>query len=413
MGKTLFFSWQADTPSRVGRGFLKQCLEEVCQNLTADTDIDEAHRDMSVDSDTQGVAGQPPIVETIFRKIDEASVFFADLTFVGTRLDERPAPNPNVLIEYGWALKSLKHERVICVMNTGFGVPTAENMPFDLRHVRWPIQYSLPDSASADDIKKEKRKVVAALTTAIRACIATIPEDSKLSNEFPAAATGNDKARFRNSNEELGFTEGFFDDEPKKVMLTDGPAIWLRVMPFFSPSRTWPVHELKELFLTDPQPLPITFGNGCNQLRAEDGVGMYRPLNSSDNPQLTDSVAFMFETGEIWSVDTHLLTRNDRILFFLEEQLERTLLRDIQFLKRIGAEPPYRVIAGVTGIKGRAYNYPLPPNQGRVGLGPICAANIVEEKGVYMNGAEPIEALRPFFEALFNKCAMQRPAHLR
>jgi hypothetical protein len=33
----------------------------------------------------------------------------ADLTPVATRLDGRPSPNPNVMIEYGWALKHLEY----------------------------------------------------------------------------------------------------------------------------------------------------------------------------------------------------------------------------------------------------------------------------------------------------------------
>jgi Molybdopterin-binding domain of aldehyde dehydrogenase len=50
-------------------------------------------------------------VETIFRKIDKAAAFVPDLTLVSERRDGRPTPNPNVLIEYGWALKSLGHGR--------------------------------------------------------------------------------------------------------------------------------------------------------------------------------------------------------------------------------------------------------------------------------------------------------------
>ena len=58
----------------------------------------------------------PPIVETIFKKIDRAAVFVADLTFAGRRPDGAPIPNPNVLIEYGWALKALGHARIISIM---------------------------------------------------------------------------------------------------------------------------------------------------------------------------------------------------------------------------------------------------------------------------------------------------------
>ena len=93
---TIFFSWQADIPNRVGRSFLRPILEEVCTEISSDAAIDVAIR---VDSDTQGVAGQPPIAETILSKIDKSAVFVADMTFTGARRDERPTPNPNVLIE--------------------------------------------------------------------------------------------------------------------------------------------------------------------------------------------------------------------------------------------------------------------------------------------------------------------------
>lgn len=121
MAATVFFSWQADTPNGIGRNFVRRALEDACADIVGDGAVDEARRGLEVDSDTQGVAGQPPIVETILKKIDAAKVFVADMTFVAKRLDGGASPNPNVLIEYGWALKSLTHQRIICVMNTSFG----------------------------------------------------------------------------------------------------------------------------------------------------------------------------------------------------------------------------------------------------------------------------------------------------
>ena len=35
-------------------------------------------------------------------------------------------------------------------MNTAFGKPDAESLPFDLRHLRWPISYHLADPVDAD-----------------------------------------------------------------------------------------------------------------------------------------------------------------------------------------------------------------------------------------------------------------------
>ena len=80
--KTIFFSWQSDTPEQIGRKFLREILEEVCKEVASDASINEASRnELKVDSDTQGEAGHPPVTETIFNKIDNAAVVIADVTF--------------------------------------------------------------------------------------------------------------------------------------------------------------------------------------------------------------------------------------------------------------------------------------------------------------------------------------------
>ncbi len=141
---TVFFSWQSDQDFRTGRALIEKALERAISKISEDMELFEPDREggmLTLDRDTKGVAGSPPVVEAIFRKIDSAAVFVPDLTFVGTRADRRPTPNPNVLIEYGWALKALGHSRIVGVMNTAYGEPDGENMPFDIRHQLHPIKY--------------------------------------------------------------------------------------------------------------------------------------------------------------------------------------------------------------------------------------------------------------------------------
>lgn len=176
MPSTVFFSWQADTPNRTGRSFLHDVLEEVCHALGADSEVADAFRDLAVDSDTQGAAGSPPIVETIFKKIDAASIFIADMTFVAARPDGGQSPNPNVLIEYGWAQKSLGYNRIICVMNTAYGSPSGDALPFDLRHARWPIRYHLAADSSAEEKAKEKKRLAKEIASALRACLGIVAQ---------------------------------------------------------------------------------------------------------------------------------------------------------------------------------------------------------------------------------------------
>lgn len=166
MSSTIFYSWQSDLPNRSNRGFIEDALGRAITQINRDVAVQNAERgdDLRLDRDTKGLPGSPAIAQAIFEKISAAKVFVADVTFVGKTEDARPIPNPNVLIEYGWALRELGHSRIVSVMNTAYGKPTAETLPFDMRHLRWPIQYNLGESANVD----ERAKVKQDLTNRVR-----------------------------------------------------------------------------------------------------------------------------------------------------------------------------------------------------------------------------------------------------
>src|SRR5271170_2987633 len=118
---TVFFSWQSDRGGK-DRNFIERALEIATLRISQDLEVDEDPRDrVELDRDTQGVPGSPQIFDTIRKKIEAAAAFVADLTFVSTRPNGDPSPNPKVLIEYGYALKALTTNRIIGVMNATFG----------------------------------------------------------------------------------------------------------------------------------------------------------------------------------------------------------------------------------------------------------------------------------------------------
>lgn len=131
----VFWSWQSDSPADTNRTFIEKCLSRACKRVAKDHAVI-----ISVDRDTRGVGGTPPIAETILTKIRSADVFVWDATFVN--LAPKAAPNPNVLFELGYAFAVLGEGRLIGVMNTS-GVPDGTPLPFDLNHRRWPIKYAL------------------------------------------------------------------------------------------------------------------------------------------------------------------------------------------------------------------------------------------------------------------------------
>jgi hypothetical protein len=110
MALTIFYSWQSDLPNRTNRSFIERALEKAIGTVAETLEVVEAEREeLVLDKDTKGILGIPPIADVIFEKISKAAVFVPDLTFVGKSSNGRLIPNPNVLIEYGWALKVLGH----------------------------------------------------------------------------------------------------------------------------------------------------------------------------------------------------------------------------------------------------------------------------------------------------------------
>jgi hypothetical protein len=179
---TVFFSWQADAPNSLNRNFIEQALHEAVKRLHLDAVIENARREIPKEpaKTVPGIGGLPSVAEAIFRKIDECAIFVADLSFVGlpkgalTNVTSRPRhfPNPNVLIEYGYALRALSHEKLIGIVNTAWGRPDATNLSFDLPHLCWPIMYHL-SSPSASDKKGQLENLI---QTMVKALEAMLPE---------------------------------------------------------------------------------------------------------------------------------------------------------------------------------------------------------------------------------------------
>lgn len=102
-----------------------------------------------------GLPGAPDIVHSIFEKIELASVFVCDVSIISDPSAKRPTPNPNVLVEFGYALKALGQARVLLVMNTAYG--EVKKLPFDLDHRR-VVTY---EAREGDADKGPKRRELA------------------------------------------------------------------------------------------------------------------------------------------------------------------------------------------------------------------------------------------------------------
>jgi len=210
MEKTVFFSWQSDRPNRGGRNLIENALQDAISRIAEDVKVEEAVREgLSLDKDTVGVSGSPPIFDTILEKIDRAVIYVPDFTFVGKNVDGEPTPNPNVLIEYGWALKSLGYKRIVAVMNAAYGAPTRESLPFDLALIRFPITYNVPDDAPDALRQDERKKLSQKLQSALRAVFESPEFRESLPKKpepppFKPKEPMNGRARFRQRAERIG-----------------------------------------------------------------------------------------------------------------------------------------------------------------------------------------------------------------
>lgn len=154
----IFYSWQSDLPSSETRGLIQDGISAAVKMLRDTVEIE-------ADRDTKGQYGSPDIVQTIFSKIDECDIFIADVSVVNkyhSITDENEVgpiklgPNPNVMLELGYAASVVGWENVICILDTDYG--STDDLPFDLAHHRLS-PYSLKESTKAD-VKKYIRDII-------------------------------------------------------------------------------------------------------------------------------------------------------------------------------------------------------------------------------------------------------------
>lgn len=413
--QTVFFSWQADTDPKSGRNLIERALEKAIARIGADADVEEAVRYAALDKDTQGVAGTPPIVDTIFGKIDKAFVFVPDLTFVGTRLDGRPTPNPNVLIEYGWALNTLGHSRMVTVMNAAFGEPTRETMPFDMAHLRFPIKYNCPPGADDAKRKSERDTLSKKLEGALRAVLdlgsVDLPPAQKL---FVPRTPADGLGRPYPKGSPIGIVDAIFLEKAQPLKLADTPLMWLRVMPKYDPEKKWRLSEIQKLANRPGkilQPLNTRWA-GYGHFRGTDVYGAYPTMRSFEEPIL--AALMIFNTAEVWSTDAfhvEALGRQETPTVPLQESdWVSSLNAYASFLHDLGVEGPYRWMAGIEGIKGRSIFPQHRPGYSTFYNRPRghCLEDVVIEEGEFSVGQSAADALQPFFEKLYEACGVSR-----
>jgi len=140
---SIFYSWQSDLKFKNNKNLILNSLRKSKKKLEKDGKRIEL--EINLDRDTKNESGSPSIPEIIFKKISNSDIFICDITiinnsFLNRKLKKRLSPNPNVLIELGYAINLLGWERIICINNLKYN--KLEDLPFDIRNHRITTYHS-------------------------------------------------------------------------------------------------------------------------------------------------------------------------------------------------------------------------------------------------------------------------------
>lgn len=185
MGYKVFFAFQMDIDDKFGKGFIQSAIEVAIQKFKGEG------VDVSLDFGFRGTPGTPLLIDEMLKKSSESDMVIVDLTYTSAKEwldaelikedsthllfsipkgDRKLSPNPNVLLETGYAWAKKGTYRTLAVMNSAYGSP--DLLPVDLKGFRWGITYSLNNDNYAD--RKSVRKDLSKdLYEAIKAAISS------------------------------------------------------------------------------------------------------------------------------------------------------------------------------------------------------------------------------------------------
>jgi hypothetical protein len=337
----------------------------------------ETREALHLDHDRQGVPGSPDLAPTIFRKIDQAAVFVADVTLIA-QIDDTPTSggevrqrkkfiNSNVAIEYGYALHALGDESILMVQNIYYG--EREELPFDLKHKAGPIQYRLQPGATKQEISTELAQLRGVLVTALRPYLShgrVVRGTSRSFQEIPctnniasfwsageviARIGSNQPAPLRHPSEDEDVIEYHFD-EPR--------SFYLRVIPTIALNEELPVTTLSDVVRRRDLMILTRAGIGGMPDRNRFGAVIYEPHGTSPIPR---GFTQLFRNGEIWGVSSEFAQHYyDELMVPMvnvKNIFERALENYISVAgEKLGVAAPYQVEMGAVGLKGMRLTFP-------------------------------------------------------
>ena len=385
--QSVFYSWQSDLASSLNRSFIEEALQESIERL-GETALDPAVRgedgSILLDKDTKGVSGSPDIKRTILDKIESCSAFVADLTPVGRTPGGKALPNPNVMIEYGWALAHRGAERIVSVMNTAYGKPLRD-LPFDLKSARGPITYKLKSGQEPERVDAEKAELVAKLVDALRAVL-DFDTSQQPATETPppfSVVEGGTENGSWVENDQPIFTWNRGSLDGTEVYLRTDARIFARLHPLHAASPFPSAAAVAEAMRNAAfRAFLYPYGQESHPTeRIQDGAVCTTSLPNEDEVQghqITVCATKVFTSGEIWGVNAFKIPRWQYLAaeqtkevgqqvrpYLLESAFREELPDDLESWLSLlrthhEAEIPVKLSIGIVGARGYGFRSSSP-----------------------------------------------------
>lgn len=366
----VFWSWQSDTPSAIGRTFITKVLTKALKEISQEHALSEADR-YEVDHDTKNVPGWVSIAETIFRKVDEATIFVADVTPTIISASGKKSPNPNVLIELGYAIKSLGEESIILIWNDA-DQPKPEELPFDIRHRRGPISYRLNDTASKDEIKQQTETLIRSLKGPLANALGRALKERDAQLSFPLyPSRDGDPSIWLQQGEKLEGHETFNAQGWRRYDVVESPRSYVRIIPAGWLERKPDSNNVARIcgdsWWLSPLFVPTDEGGGLatNSLGIVSIYDCERPV-----PQTISATQWFENTGEVWSFDASVTEEYAGLRRIDGNQIRRKWMAFVRqtmgFFKKLSEEfqieMPIRIEVGVSNIMNVCWKDCAPNN---------------------------------------------------
>jgi hypothetical protein len=351
----IFWSWQSDYSPKTCRHFIRAALEDAITQVADEIGVDDADRP-EIDHDTKGERGMADIAATILNKIAVAAVFVADLTPIAQSPNGKWLPNPNVMIELGWAMHRPGWERVIGILNMASGAKV-EDLPFDIRQRR-VVTFELSETADKLTRAAVRSKLVKELKEALQTNLEERADDFAAAAEIAGVApkAGN-YSIWSSAGDTLTHNDAFGGARRETVKMPNVPRAFMRIIPADWKNGAPSVSDIAKLNQSGSVEAPGDSGSSGNFGATEEGYVRYwiTGRQGSGEASSTNMTMFFADTGEFWMLHGSVIASHRGQILLRDHlmlgQWSQLLRKSMAVMDRFQALKTRRVEAGLFGVK--------------------------------------------------------------